>query len=64
MKTRKECADKFNSMPFEHRIISVDIEMIARIQDLELLKERVKANYTREIQYINARIKNYESTLK
>lgn len=61
---RDKYSNAFNSMPYEQRKIAVDSEMIARIQDLEYLKDRLKLNYQREIRWINERIKNYQSGLK
>lgn len=57
-------AENFNAMPLEYRKTSIDSELLVRIQDLLRLKDRVKENYEREVNYINDRIKGYERGLK
>lgn len=61
IKNRQKVNQLFNEMPFECRKIAVDAELVSRIQDLLLLKNRLKENYEREVKYIDERIKSYNS---
>jgi hypothetical protein len=60
----KQVSEAFNAMPFEYRKIASDSETMVRIRDLQRLKDRLKANYEREIKYINETIKHYLNTIK
>ena len=60
----KQVTDTFNSMPFEYRHIASNSETQVRIMDLERLKIRMKANYEKELKYINEQIKYYLQTIK
>ncbi len=59
IKNRQKVNHNFNLMPFESRKVAADAELVARIQDLLLLKKRLKDNYDREVKYIDDRIKSY-----
>jgi antitoxin component of RelBE/YafQ-DinJ toxin-antitoxin module len=60
----KQVSDAFNAMPFEYRKITANSETMTRIRDLQRLKERIKDNYMREMEWINERIKSYLQSIK
>lgn len=60
-KNYSKYGDAFNLMPLNHRTTAINSELVSRINDLEILKGRLKSNYIRELNYINDKIKVYES---
>jgi hypothetical protein len=57
-------SEYFNDLPFETRVVCSNLETATRIRDLQRQKERLKANYEREMKFINDKIANLERWLK
>lgn len=63
IKNETKILEAFNNMPFENKKISIEMKFVTRIRELEHLKVRVKANYVREIKFIDDQIKSYERSI-
>lgn len=60
---KNELIQAFNDMPHEYRKIAANAEVLARINDLVILRNRLRENYTRELNYVNERINTLEKHL-
>lgn len=61
---RLKISEEFNALTFEQRGVAIKVELCARILDVEIAKKRLKTNYTREMKYLNDKIKSFEQNLK
>lgn len=61
--TKKRISEEFNNLTFEQRCIAANAELLARINDLERQKNRLKLNYNREVDYVNERIRGYQTSI-
>ena len=57
-------SDRFNALPFEIREIGCGMELMTRIQQLEMEKVRLKKRYDQSVHEINDHIENCEKALK
>ena len=58
IKNKQKITDDFNGMTFEQRGIAGKIIQTYEIRDLLILRDRVKANYQREMKWINDNLKS------
>lgn len=61
---KEEIRIKYNSLPYEHRVIT-SAEMLLEDINIHLrLKDRITKLYKKEMQYINDRIKMLKKEIK